>query len=620
MRANPIRCYFLQESGRNTEFWKEVLSRIRDEDMEFPHLQGLEDARRAIGERTPDVIAVHLSGQESLPFFLEVQTLAPESPFIAVTENGDPKLSFHVRQEGAEDCLVMGEGEVDSLGRRLALWARRQVLLRRLYRLYTPEARPADPAAARQWREAVLEAAKETMRVTRLAALEERESRLAASPDDVKAHFYRARLLKELGRDDEARLAYGRVLELAPSWLGTTGDPGGFFLSALPEALRHHPGNVQGHLTLAGLLREKGKTEAARAQYAKVLELQADCPGARQALALLPPPEGGPPGDTAAGAKPRRGEPRPLPVLLLTTLDGNCPLYQMLGDGTFLPLAIVTEFYDPDKLLPPHRLAVNCVGDADLCGPSLRAAQAILARSKAPVVNPPSLVLATSRAENAVRLRGIKGVVTADIVSLPKDLLAKPDGYAEVVQRGFSYPFLLRSPGYHLGRYFRMVSNERDLALAVASFPGKELNVLRYLDGRGKDGKTRKYRVMMIGGELYPAHLALSGDWKVHYFTADMDDHPENRAEDEAFLGDMRSAIGERAFQALEAIRDQLALDYAGVDFGLDGEGNLLLYEANACMTVAPPEPDPRWDYRRKPVARILEATRQMLHQRAAGP
>ncbi len=612
MNANPIRCYFLQESGRGADFWKEVLSRIKEEGMEFLHLQGLEDARRAITERAPDVIAVDLPGQDSLPFFLEARNLAPGAPSIAVTDK-DPKLSFRALQEGAEDCLVNIEWDAGSLGRRLGFAVRRQVLLGRLRRLSNVEIKPADPAATRQRDEAVSEAAKEMQLVSRLAALAEADAWLLASPAYVEAHFYRARQLAELGRAEESRLAYGRVLELSPSRLGKTGDPGGFFLLALPEALKHHPGHVQGHLSLAGLLREKGKTEAARAEYETVLKLKPDCGEARQALALLPPPRD--------GITPRRAEPQSLQVLVLTsTFDGNGPFLKMMDNETLFAWVIVADFYDPARPLPPHRLVVNAIGDADLCGPSLRAAQAILARSKAPVINPPSRVLATGRAENAVRLRGIPGVVTPDVVSLPKDLLGKPDGYAEVVRRGFSYPFLLRSPGYHLGRFFSLVSNEKDLALAVSSLPGEALNVISYLDGRGKDGKTRKYRVMMIGGELYPAHLALSGHWKVHYLTADMEDHPENRAEDEAFLGDMRSAIGDRAFRALGAIRDQLGLDYAGVDFGLDGEGNILLYEANAYMNVAPPGPDPRWNYRRAPVSRIHEAVRRMLHQRAGGP
>jgi hypothetical protein len=65
-------------------------------------------------------------------------------------------------------------------------------------------------------------------------------------------------------------------------------------------------------------------------------------------------------------------------------------------------------------------------------------------------------------------------------------------------------------------------------------------------------------------------------------------------------------------------VRDALGLDYGGIDFGLDAAGNVLLFEANATMVVNPPEPDPRWDYRRTPVERVLAAVRTMLATRAA--
>ena len=72
--------------------------------------------------------------------------------------------------------------------------------------------------------------------------------------------------------------------------------------------------------------------------------------------------------------------------------------------------------------------------------------------------------------------------------------------------------------------------------------------------------------------------------------------------------------------RAIEGIRDALALDYAGADFGLDGKGNVLLFEANAAMTIDPPEPDARWNYGREPVAAILNAARHMLLERAQEP
>jgi len=93
---------------------------------------------------------------------------------------------------------------------------------------------------------------------------------------------------------------------------------------------------------------------------------------------------------------------------------------------------------------------------------------------------------------------------------------------------------------------------------------------------------------MMIGGKIYPLHLAISRDWKVHYFTSDMADKPDHRLEEAAFLADdMPAVLGDKAYRALEAIRDALGLDYAGIDFGLNAQGDLLLFEANATMVIA---------------------------------
>jgi hypothetical protein len=124
--------------------------------------------------------------------------------------------------------------------------------------------------------------------------------------------------------------------------------------------------------------------------------------------------------------------------------------------------------------------------------------------------------------------------------------------------------------------------------------------------------------VMMIDGQLYPLHCAISSHWKIHYFTAEMADNPAHRAEDEAFLEDMRSALGPIAMDALARIQGALGLDYAGIDFGLNAKGEILLFEANATMVVNPPEPDARWNYRRPAYERIAAGIRKMLTDRAA--
>ncbi len=212
----------------------------------------------------------------------------------------------------------------------------------------------------------------------------------------------------------------------------------------------------------------------------------------------------------------------------------------------------------------------------------------------------------------------MRGVVTPRTLTLPRDLLAAPNGAASVEACGLTFPLLLRSPGYHTGRNFIRVEAADELAAAAAGLPGRDLLVIEYLDARGRDGNARKYRVMMIAGRLYPLHLAISQNWKVHYFTSDMADKPDHRLEEAAFLGDMAAALGDKAIAALREIQDVLGLDYAGVDFALGPDGDLLLFEANATMVISSPNPDQRWAYRRAVIDTALDAVVAMILRKSA--
>jgi hypothetical protein len=117
-------------------------------------------------------------------------------------------------------------------------------------------------------------------------------------------------------------------------------------------------------------------------------------------------------------------------------------------------------------------------------------------------------------------------------------------------RHGFRFPLLVRTPGFHTGRHLLRVEGPEALPGAVAELPGKELTVIEFLNARGADGKVRKYRVMLIGGEIYPLHVAISSDWKIHYFTAEMAERADHRAEDAEFLQNMPEVLGPRAMQA----------------------------------------------------------------------
>ena len=122
----------------------------------------------------------------------------------------------------------------------------------------------------------------------------------------------------------------------------------------------------------------------------------------------------------------------------------------------------------------------------------------------------------------------------------------------------------------------------------------------------------------VIDGVIYPLHLAISADWKVHYFTAGMADNAGWRAEEQRFLEDMPAILGANAMAALTRIGETLGLDYMGIDFALDEDKSILLFEANATMVIIPPSPEPMWDYRRAAIARALGAAQDLLRGRLA--
>ena len=151
----------------------------------------------------------------------------------------------------------------------------------------------------------------------------------------------------------------------------------------------------------------------------------------------------------------------------------------------------------------------------------------------------------------------------------------------------------------------------------MAQFPGDDVCLIDQLDARDADGFYRKLRVMIIDRKIYPLHLAISRHWKIHYFKADMAHSAENRRVDEAFLNDMPHFIGARGMAALERINAALDLDYAGIDFAVNADGDILFFEANATMVMAPFSNDPKWDYRRPAFDAVFTAVRTMLLDRA---
>jgi Flp pilus assembly protein TadD len=456
---------------------------------------------------------------------------------------------------------------------------------------------------------------------------------LAHDRDDFSARAERAGLLREQGRFEEAKQDYLELLRRKPNDFAALNDfamlvlNAGYSEAALSlfgEAVRLHPDNSNGRVNLGNLLFLRGEQAAARAQFEAALRIDPDHIHAHRGMGNLLAALG-----DFAGAKahrdkgfagnavtvaPYRGEGAPISVLLLVSaLGGNIPTRALIDDHTFETTIVVAEYADLNAVLPPHDLVFNTIGDADLCCDGLQAALSIAAKTQRPVINHPAHVLKTGRAANVARLRGLSNVVVPRMARLQKQVLIAPDAATTVADSGFAFPLLVRAPGFHTGYHFAHVDAAGQLAAAVKDFPGDDVWLIERLDARDDAGMFRKYRAMFVDGALYPLHLAISHDWKVHYFTADMASSPDNRVKDEAFLADMMGAIGPRAVAGLERICAALDLDYGGIDFAVNRQDDILFFEANATMVVYPPVLDPKWAYRRPAVEAVLTAVRAML-------
>jgi Tetratricopeptide repeat len=447
------------------------------------------------------------------------------------------------------------------------------------------------------------------------------------------ARFERAGLLRERGAFDEAKREYLELLRQAPTDFGVLNDFGTLALKAghkeaarslFAAAVQHHPDNPNGHVNLGNLLLAIGEHAQAREHFEIALRIDPDHIHAHRGMGNLLADLGEQAAARAHRDKgftgnflatlPYRGEGVPIDVLLLVSaMGGNIPTGSLLDDRNFRITVLVAEYDDPGVALPPHDFVFNSIGDADLCREGLEAACAVLTRTDRPVLNHPLAVLKTGRETNAARLRGQPGVIVPRMAKVPRSALLAPDAAATIAGNGFAFPFLLRAPGFHTGRFFARVESLADVTAAVGEFPGDEVCLIEQLDARDENGLFRKCRVMIIDRKVYPLHLAISRNWKVHYFRADMAASAENRVKDAAFLDDMTHALGPRAVAALERIGDVLDLDYCGVDFAVNAAGDVLLFEANATMVMVPLSGDPKWDYRRAAFDAVFAAIATML-------
>ncbi len=457
---------------------------------------------------------------------------------------------------------------------------------------------------------------------------------LAAARHSSDILFHLANHLVNHGgptRFQEARECYLELLrqhpEHAGAWhnLGTLLFDTGYMAAAqtaYTAAITHQPAHLISRVNLGQVMLYRDDLSGAEARFREVLASQPDHPEAHQGLAACLSRSGREAEaafhrDCGFMSRPLARYPSwkevsAIPVLVLSTAqEGNIPWRFLLDRQHFDFTSLAVEYWNPQARLPAHALIFNAIGDADRCASALEQAAELIRQSNAKVINDPARILKTGRMMQAATLGRLPHIRVVQPQLLPRP---------QLVDRlhGLAFPLLLRSPGFHGGQFMERVDEPGQLPAAIDRLPGDTLLVMEYLPYQSADGLFRKYRVMMVDGQPYPVHLAISDHWKVHYFSSLMTERPDLRTEEKNFLDDPEKHLGHEVLNTLRHASREIGLDYFGLDFNVTPEGEVLVFEANATMVLQPVSGESIWDYRKPAVQRAMSAV-QALFIRCCG-
>ena len=302
-------------------------------------------------------------------------------------------------------------------------------------------------------------------------------------------------------------------------------------------------------------------------------------------------------------------------------------LYSPFGGNTPTQYIFAEANYETDtlSLLPStdigalslgcdYDVVVNLISDADQATDVLVAANSLVGRLGSSIINHPRSVLRTTRDVAGQMFSGIPAC------RVPKTFRLKGNGDLSrslpQIMSGLSFPVLVRPAGTHGGDRFEKVGDIVTLAGLIEERSELDHYLIDYIDYRSVDGYFRKYRFVFVAGEIFPYHLAIGTDWKLHRDSCDMRDQSWMREEEAVFLSCPGRFFEDHHLEALKTIGDRIGLEYCGVDCGLDALGNLVVFEVNASVLVHGEEGE--LAYKDPFARRIREAFDAMLARHAA--
>jgi glutathione synthase/RimK-type ligase-like ATP-grasp enzyme len=224
---------------------------------------------------------------------------------------------------------------------------------------------------------------------------------------------------------------------------------------------------------------------------------------------------------------------------------------------------------------------LNHIADPDICSRALAMVERIAHQIRRPCFNHPTAVARTSRDGVARLLHGI------DRLIVPRTIRVQQTSPADVCETArnadLRYPILVRVAGSHGGEERVKIDRPESMdEIAQLRHEGRPLFLTEFCDFVSADGFYRKFRIVLVGDEIFLRHCVIASHWSVHGRHRVEGAEKEEAALFESFQSEWVPSLR----QIFAEMARRLDLDYFGVDCNIDSDRNVLLFEANACMKV----------------------------------
>lgn len=288
------------------------------------------------------------------------------------------------------------------------------------------------------------------------------------------------------------------------------------------------------------------------------------------------------------------------------SMGGNTPVEFLLQDSQFEIITCYPDFTQGRQQdLPPYDVAFcAAAADSDTAPGFFASLRSLTSGTGIATLNLPDNLVNPDRDSLCEIFRHVPGMRIPETRRMSRETLLLAD---------VDFPIIIRPTGSHAGAGLEKLSDPEDLERYLSENKAENYFLSEFINyACAHDDQFRKYRIVFVDGQPFPCHMAISDQWDIWYLNARMDEFPERRAEEEAFMDNFKT-FAQRHQKPFEALCAGIGLDYFGIDCAEDSEGNLVVFEADNALIVHDMDPESIFPYKSRHMKNIFSAFENML-------